>query len=184
MKNFICEPKDINIAELLANRSVVVGLDIGDKTIGVAVSDKRIRIASGITTITRNGSEKDFIKLKESVKNYNVGCIIFGWPVQMNGKPGPQCEKILEFAKKLKNYFENIPFSYWDERLSTCAVTNVLLKADLSRKKRKKVVDKSASIYILQGALDFLNKNRTQISDVSETPVSKENELSPISNIE
>ena len=160
MKNFICEPKDINVAELLANHSVIAGLDIGDKTIGVAVSDKRIRIASGITTIARNGSEKDFVKLKESVKNYNVGAIIFGWPVQMNGKPGPQCEKTLEFAEKLRSYFENVTFSYWDERLSTCAVTNVLLQADLSRKKRKKVVDKSASVYILQGVLDFLNKTQ------------------------
>ena len=158
MKNFICEPKNINVAKLLEDHSVIIGLDIGDKTIGVAVSDKRMRIASGITTVARNGSEKDFEKLKDSVKDYNVGAIIFGWPVQMNGKPGPQCEKILKFVEKLRNYFENIPFSYWDERLSTCAVTNVLLQADLSRKKRKKVVDKSASIYILQGALDFFNR--------------------------
>ncbi|MBO7641874.1 MAG: Holliday junction resolvase RuvX [Alphaproteobacteria bacterium] len=143
---------------MLAENSVIVGLDIGDKTIGIAVSDRRIKIASGITTVARNGSAKDFAKVKESVNRYKVGAIIFGWPVQMNGQPGPQCEKILEFVEELKNFFPDVPFSYWDERLSTCAVTQVLLKADLSRKKRKKVVDKSASIYILQGALDFLNR--------------------------
>lgn len=158
MKNFICELKNLDIEKLLAENSVIVGLDIGDKTVGIAVSDRRIKIASGITTVARNGSTKDFVKVKESVSKYKVGAIIFGWPVQMNGQLGPQCEKILEFVEELKNHFENIPFSYWDERLSTCAVTNVLLQADLSRKKRKKVVDKSASIYILQGALDFLNR--------------------------
>ena len=159
MKNFICELKNIDIKKLLADNSVIVGLDVGDKTVGISVSDRRIKIASGITTITRNGSARDFVKVKESINEYKIGCIIFGWPVQMNGQPGPQCEKVLKFVEELKNYFENIPFSYWDERLSTCAVTNVLLQADLSRKKQKKVVDKSASIYILQGALDFLNRN-------------------------
>ncbi len=159
MKNFICELKNIDIKKLLADNSVIVGLDVGDKTVGISVSDRRIKIASGVTTISRNGSKRDFLKVKESLNGYKIGCIIFGWPVQMNGQPGSQCEKILEFIEELKNYFEDIPFSYWDERLSTCAVTNVLLQADLSRKKRRKVVDKSASIYILQGALDFLNRN-------------------------
>lgn len=160
MKKFICELKNIDIEKLIADNSVVVGLDIGDKTVGISVSDRRIKIASGVTTITRNGSARDFAKVKESLDGYNVGCVIFGWPVQMNGQPGPQCEKILEFVEELKKHFENIPFSYWDERLSTCAVTNVLLQADLSRKKRKKVVDKSAAIYILQGALDFMNRKQ------------------------
>ncbi len=158
MKDFICELKNIDLKKLLADNSVIIGLDIGDKTVGIAVSDRRIKIASGITTILRNGSLQDFEKLKNTVDKYNVGCIIFGWPVQMNGQPGSQCEKILKFVEDLKDYFPNIPLSYWDERLSTCAVTNVLLKADVSRKKRKKVVDKSASIYILQGAIDFLNR--------------------------
>lgn len=158
MKDFICELENINLKKLLADNSVIIGLDIGDKTVGIAVSDRRIKIASGITTIFRNGSLQDFIKLKNTVDRYNVGCIIFGWPVQMNGNPGSQCEKILKFVEELKDFFPDIPFSYWDERLSTCAVTNVLLKADISRKKRKKVIDKSASTYILQGAIDFLNR--------------------------
>lgn len=158
MRNFISELKNIDISKLIAENSVIVGLDIGDKTVGIAISDRRIKIASGVTTIQRNGSARDFARVKESVSKYKVGTIIFGWPVQMNGQPGSQCEKILEFVEELKDYFPGIPFSYWDERLSTCAVTNVLLQADLSRKKRKKIVDKSASIYILQGAIDFLNR--------------------------
>lgn len=158
MEDFIYELKNVDLKKLLADNSVIIGLDIGDKTVGIAVSDRRIKIASGVTTVQRNGSQQDFEKLKNAVDKYNVGCIIFGWPVQMNGQPGSQCEKILKFVEKLKDYFPNIPFSYWDERLSTCAVTNVLLKADVSRKKRKKVVDKSASIYILQGAIDCLNR--------------------------
>ena len=73
---------------------------------------------------------------------------------------GPQCEKTLEFVEELKEYFENTSFSYWDERFSTSAVTNILITADLSRKKRKKVIDKNAAVYILQGALDFLNRTQ------------------------
>ena len=158
MRNFICELKNIDIRKLVSDNSVIIGLDIGDKTVGISVSDRRIKIASGITTVQRNDSTEDFVKIKESVSKYKIGAVIFGWPVQMNGQPGPQCEKILEFVEKLKDYFTDAYFSYWDERLSTCAVTNVLLTADLSRKKRKKVVDKSAAVYILQGAIDFLNR--------------------------
>lgn len=159
MKNFISELKSVDINKLLANQEVIIGLDIGDKTIGIAVSDRRLKIASGVTTLSRNGSSKDFIKLKETLEKYKVGCVIFGWPVQMNGQPGPQCEKILKFIEEFRKYFD-VEFSYWDERLSTCAVTNILLQADLSRKKRKQVVDKSAAIYILQGSLDFLENRK------------------------
>ncbi len=161
MKNFISELKNININQLLSEDSVILGLDIGDKTVGISVSDKRIRIASGVTTISRINTTRDFEKIKEAVKQYNIGCIIFGWPVQMNGQPGPQCEKTLKFVEELREYFNDTLFSYWDERLSTSAVTNILIKADVSRKKRKKVVDKNAAVYILQGAIDFLNRIQT-----------------------
>ncbi len=160
MRNFVCELRNVDINRLIARNLVIVGLDIGDKTIGIAVSDRSIKIASGITSVQRNGSVQDFGKVKNAISKYDVGIIIFGWPVQMNGRPGSQCEKILEFIEGLKDRFPGVLFSYWDERLSTCAVTNVLLEADLSRKKRKKVVDKGASIYILQGAIDFLNRSR------------------------
>ena len=105
MKDFICKLKNIDLKKLLADNSVIIGLDIGDKTVGIAVSDRRIKIASGITTILRNGTQQDFLKLKNAVDKYKVGCIIFGWPVQMNGQPGSQCEKILKFVEELKDFF-------------------------------------------------------------------------------
>ena len=158
MRNFIDELENISTSKLIAENSVIVGLDIGDKTIGIAVSDRRIKIASGITTVRRDATARDVAKVKESVSKYNVGVIVFGWPLQMNGQPGSQCKKILTFVKELKNSFQGVLFSYWDERLSTRAVTDILLQSDLSREKRKRVVDRSASVYILQGAIDFLNR--------------------------
>ena len=159
MDFFLSPIKDLNLDQILDKNSVLLGLDVGDTTVGVAVSDRRIKIASGITTISRKSLVNDCNKLQEAIKQYKIGGIIVGWPIQMNGIPGTQCEKVLKFAQALKDYFD-VPFFYWDERLSTCAVNSVLLQADLSRKKRKNVVDKSAAVYILQGAIDFLNRSK------------------------
>lgn len=156
MDFFLSPIKDLNLEQILNENSVLLGLDVGDTTVGVAVSDRRIKIASGITTISRKSLVNDCNKLQEVLKQYKIGSIIVGWPIQMNGIPGAQCEKVLKFAQALKDYLD-VPFFCWDERLSTCAVNNILLQADLSRKKRKSVVDKSAAVYILQGAIDFLN---------------------------
>lgn len=161
------ELNSINTNQLISDNCIAVGLDVGDKTIGVAISDRRIKISSGVTTISRNGSSQDCIKLKSILEKYAVGCIVFGWPVQMNGIPGSQCEKVLKFAEGLRNYFD-IPFVYWDERLSTRAVDNVMIQADISRKKRKKVVDKNAAVYILQGTIDFLNRNQKNTNSIKE----------------
>lgn len=155
---FITELKELNTQEIIANNKVIAGLDIGDKTVGISISDRRLKIASGITTIQRNGTSKDLETFKKAIENYDIGAIIFGWPVQMNGLPGAQCEKILNFVTELSEIFK-VPFCKWDERCSTCAVDKILIQADMSRKKRKKVIDKSAAIYILQGALDCINKN-------------------------
>jgi len=148
---------EIAVAELIASDSVIIGLDVGDKTVGIAVSDRRIRIASGITTISRNGSGNDFLLLLDAVKSYKIGLVVFGWPLQMNGLPGEQCKKVMEFIEQLHEY---LPTNYtkWDERLSTRAVDNLMIKADMSRKKRQKSIDKGAATYILQGALDCLNR--------------------------
>lgn len=156
MKFFFTELKDVDITSMRKQDKIIVGLDIGTKTIGVSVSDRRFKIASGVTTVLRNGTDRDYRFLCESLKKYNVGAILFGWPVQMNGLPGAQCEKISEFVENIPKYFE-VPLIKWDERFSTRVVDDVLIQADLSRKKRKQVIDKSAAIYILQGALDYLN---------------------------
>jgi putative Holliday junction resolvase len=153
---FIKNLAEIKISEFLARKSVIMGLDVGDKTVGIAVSDRRIKIAGGITTISRNGTDRDFKLLLESVENYQIGLVIVGWPLQMNGLAGKQCEKVLEFAHGLSKYI-GVDFAPWDERLSTKAVNGPMVGADLSRQKRKKSIDRSAAVYILQGAIDFLN---------------------------
>ncbi len=161
MDFFITELRDLNILELINNKQTILGLDVGDKNIGVSIADRNLKIASGITTIHRK--DKIYINIDEIQKiskSYKVGAIIFGWPIQMNGVPGQQCKKVLNFIFELQNNIP-IPFCRWDERFSTCVVDDVLIKANMSRKKRKKVIDKNAAVYILQGALDFLNRNKT-----------------------
>ncbi|MDR1983194.1 MAG: Holliday junction resolvase RuvX [Holosporaceae bacterium] len=155
---FIKDILKVKIDELIASKAVIIGLDIGDKTVGVAVSDSRIKIASGLATVSRNGTDRDFNFLMDAVSHYKIGLIIFGWPLQMNGLPGKQCEKTLEFTERLSKYI-NADFARWDERFSTKVVDDLMIQADLSRKKRKKAVDQSAAVYILQGAIDFLNRN-------------------------
>ena len=156
---FACikELRDIQVSALLEMNNVIVGLDVGDKTVGVAVSDRGIRIATGVTTVVRKGYDVDFKKLLTALAPYNIGLIVFGWPVMMNGMAGDQCEKVLQFITQLHDY---IPTDYakWDERLSTRAVETAMIQANLSRAKRKKVIDKGAATYILQGAIDFLNR--------------------------
>jgi putative Holliday junction resolvase len=153
---FLKNLAEIKIDEMIASKSVLIGLDVGDKTVGIAVSDVRIKIASVVTTISRKGTDADFRSILECVKDYRIGLVIFGWPLQMNGVPGEQCEKVLKFVQQLSK-FCNTHFAKWDERYSTKVVNNLMIQADLSRKKRKKLVDQSAAVYILQGAIDFLN---------------------------
>ncbi|MDR2645757.1 MAG: Holliday junction resolvase RuvX [Holosporaceae bacterium] len=153
LKNLI----EIKIEEIVASEAVILGLDVGDKTVGVAISDRRMKIASGITTISRNGTDRDFKLLLKCVRDCKIGLIVFGWPLQMNGLAGDQCKKVLKFACQLSNFFDT-PFAKWDERFSTRAVSSLMIQADLSRGKRKKVINQSAAVYILQGALDFFNR--------------------------
>lgn len=158
MSDFFITPlESISIADLTAKNHVIAGLDIGDKRVGISISDRRICISSGVTTITRKGYAKDFELVKEALAPYSVGVIVFGWPVQMNGHPGPQCEKIYEFVSELSQYIPTI-YSKWDERFSTKAVESIMIQANVSRKKRQQVIDKGAATYILQGAIDFLHK--------------------------
>ncbi|MDR2158381.1 MAG: Holliday junction resolvase RuvX [Holosporaceae bacterium] len=153
---FIKNLSEIKIDELRDSKSVAIGLDVGDKTVGIAVSDGNIKVASGAITILRKGTDTDFQLLQENIKRWKIGLIIVGWPLQMNGLPGKQCEKVLEFARRLFRYV-NVDFAKWDERFSTKVVDNLMISADLSRKKRKKAINHNAAAYILQGAIDFLN---------------------------
>lgn len=135
----------------------VLGLDVGDKTIGVAVSDPLGFTAQGIKTIIRTSKKKDIEELREICNKYEVESIVVGLPKNMNGTIGPQGEKVLSFCEYIKLNI-NIPIKLWDERLTTVAAHRAMLEADLSRAKRKKIVDKIAATYILQGYLDSLSK--------------------------
>ena len=134
----------------------ILGLDIGSKTIGVAISDPLGWTAQGITTIRRTKKEQDLEEIKKICKEYTVETIVVGLPKNMNGTIGESGERVLEFSERIKEATE-LKVEMWDERLTTVAAHKAMLEADLSRNKRKKIVDKIAAIYILQGYLDRLS---------------------------
>ncbi|MGK0467970.1 Holliday junction resolvase RuvX [Clostridium sp.] len=133
----------------------ILGLDIGDRTIGVAVCDPLGLTAQGITTIKRKSVVLDIEEIAQICKKYEVETIVSGLPKNMNGTIGPQGEKIQRFCDKLKEIMD-LEVKMWDERLTTVAANRVMLEGDLSRAKRKKIVDKIAATFILQGYLDSL----------------------------
>ncbi|WP_330375457.1 Holliday junction resolvase RuvX [Inediibacterium massiliense] len=130
-----------------------MGLDVGDKTIGVAVSDIMGMIAQGVETIRRVGKKADYKRLEEIMKEKDVTKIVVGLPKNMNGTIGPQGEKVLSFVEGLKNRFK-VEIILWDERLTTVAAERTLIEGDVRRENRKKVIDMVAATYILQGYLD------------------------------
>ena len=134
----------------------LMGLDIGDRTIGVAVSDLMGWTAQGITTIRRKNLEYDLQELEKLVKEYGVEAFVLGLPLNMNGTEGEAVEKVKSMAGELESKFA-LPIYYQDERLSTVSAHRALIEGDVSRKGRKKVVDKLAAVFILQTYLDNPN---------------------------
>ncbi|WP_229426542.1 Holliday junction resolvase RuvX [Microvirga alba] len=130
-----------------------MGVDLGTKTIGLALSDVEKRIATPLETIKRVKFTPDVGRIKELVAQYDVGGFVFGLPLNMDGSEGPRSQATRAFVRNLKPLIA-LPVLFWDERLSTVAVTRTLLDADASRAKRADAVDKMAAAYILQGALD------------------------------
>lgn len=141
----------------LATNSPILGLDLGEKTIGIAVSDKQRCVASGLKTIRRTKFSVDVKILIEVINYRQIGGIILGLPKNMNGSEGPRCQSTRAFAKNLSEKID-IPITFWDERLSSIAAEKALLEANISRKRRSEVIDYVAASYILQGALDRLGK--------------------------
>lgn len=135
----------------------ILGLDVGDKTIGVAVSDPLGITAQGITTIRRSSLDNDISQIKDIIEEYNVSKIIVGLPKNMNNSLGTQGQKVMKFAGKLKRRI-HLDIEYEDERLTTVMAEKVLIQGDLTRSRRKKVIDKVAATYILQSYLDRKNK--------------------------
>lgn len=133
----------------------ILGLDVGDRTIGVAISDPLGFTAQGITTIKRKKIEEDMNELLKICDEYKVEKIVSGLPKNMNGTVGEQGEKVKMFCEELKKHIDK-DIIFWDERLTTVAAHKAMLEADMSRKKRKQIVDKIAATYILQGYLDSI----------------------------
>jgi putative Holliday junction resolvase len=137
----------------------IIGLDLGDKTIGIAVSDPSGLIAQGMKTIRRTVENEDIEQIKKIVENFMVEEIIVGFPKNMNGSIGPQGEKVIRFVENLKKEI-SLPIFLWDERLTTVEANRMLIeKADVRRSKRKLVIDKVAATLILQSYLDSKRKN-------------------------
>ncbi len=137
----------------------IMGLDVGSKTIGVAVSDAFGWTAQGVKTIKIDEEKEQFglDELQEIINQYEIEKVVIGLPKNMNGTIGPRGEASIAFAELIKEKFA-LPVELWDERLTTMAAERVLLEADVSRKKRKKVIDKMAAVMILQGYLDSMSK--------------------------
>ena len=151
------KPEDLRAAAPKGSR--LLGLDLGTKTIGLALSDTTWNIAGPFDTVRRTKFTQDAEKLLEVIEAEHVGALVIGLPVNMDGSEGPRCQSTRAFADNLLKKRE-IPILFWDERLSTAAVERMLVKEmDVSRKQRAQVVDKLAASYILQGALDALTRS-------------------------
>ena len=138
----------------------IMALDVGSRTIGIACSDALLMTAQGIETIRRTSLEKDFNRLRELISEYEVHELVVGMPKNMNGTKGERAEKTEEFVEKMKAVID-LPVTFWDERLSTVMAERQLIAADVSRKKRKGVIDKMAAVVILQGYLDRLQFSKS-----------------------
>lgn len=135
----------------------LMGLDLGEKTIGLALSDISHTIASPLETIRRTKFGKDLEALRALAVKHGVGGLVLGMPLNMDGSSGPRVQATRAFAANVEKLWA-VPLAVWDERLSTAAVTRMMIEGDLSRARRAELVDKLAAAYILQGALDFLKR--------------------------
>lgn len=155
-----------NLEELkpaMPRHARLMGLDIGEKTIGLSVCDPGFSVASPIGTIRRTKFTQDVQELARAMKDRDVRGLIIGLPVNMDGTEGPRCQSVREFARQIlmrpQMFAQGEPeIAFWDERLSTSAVERMMIEWDMTRKRRDEVVDKMAAAYILQGALDFMKR--------------------------
>ena len=152
------------LKERLPTGARLLGLDLGDKTIGLAISDRGLTVASPLETLRRTKFTRDAAALAEICAERRVGGLVLGLPVNMDGSEGPRCQSARQFARNLEEAAGlDLPAAFWDERLSTAAVERLLVdEADMSRRRRAQVVDKMAAAYILQGALDALARRADQ----------------------
>ena len=144
-----------NLPPHLARDARLLGLDVGTKTIGMALSDVTRSVATPFDTIRRTKFTADAKTIREVVEKNQVGALVIGFPLNLDGSEGPRAQSTRAFARNLAAHVA-VPMVFWDERLSTAAVERHLIEADASRKRRAEVIDRMAAAYILQGALDRL----------------------------
>ena len=144
-----------DFASALPRGAALIGLDIGSRTLGIAVSDRMRRVASPLETLRRRRFAEDAARLLALAEAREVGGMVLGLPLNMDGSEGPRCQATRAFARNLAR-LTDLPLTFWDERLSTVAAERALLEADTSRRRRAEVIDHVAAAFILQGALDRL----------------------------
>ena len=148
-----------NLIESLNTSQILVGLDLGTKTLGVAVSDRLKIIASPLSTIQRNGTKKDLLKLQEILNDYEIGGFIVGLPLSLDNSDNQQTQLVRNFNQELINFFK-LPSVFWDERFSSDVIFKEMRKSNMSTNKIKNKLDQQSASYILQGYLERYRKNK------------------------
>jgi len=146
-----------DLPKLLALEARLLGLDVGTKTVGMALSDVTRSIATPYHTVRRTKFTQDAKAIEAAIEEHEVGALVIGFPLNLDGSEGPRAQSTRAFARNLAALIA-VPMVFWDERLSTAAVERHLIEADASRKRRAEVIDRMAAAYILQGALDRLKR--------------------------
>ncbi len=149
----ICNPTDLKA--LLKPGARLLGLDVGTKTVGLALSDTRLVIASPLDTIRRTRFRDDAKRIVHEIEKHGVGGLVVGLPLGLDGRPTPRVQGVRQFASNLLTVID-LPLAFWDERMSTAAVERGMIEGDLSRRRRSEIIDRVAAAYILQGLLDRL----------------------------
>ena len=149
----------INLVESLNTSQILVGLDLGTKTLGVAVSDRFKIIASPLSTIQRNGTKKDLLKLQEILNDYEIGGFIVGLPLSLDNSENQQTQLVRNFNKELIDFF-SLPSVFWDERFSSDVIFKEMRRSNMSKNKIKNKLDQQSASYILQGYLERYRKNK------------------------
>lgn len=159
-----------HLADARAANTRLLGLDVGTRTVGLALSDGLLMVATPLQTLRRTRFARDAAALQGIVAENEVGGLVIGLPVSMDGREGPRCQSVRQFARNLDGHMD-VPMAFWDERLSTAAVERMLIdEVDMSRRRRRQVVDKLAAAYILQGALDAIAAAAARRAAASREP--------------
>ena len=149
----ICNPGDLK--QILAKDARLLGLDVGTKTIGLALSDTLLMVATPLRTIRRKRFKADAAEVFREVDARGAGALVVGLPIGLDGRETPRSQSVRDFARNLLA-IRDLPIVFWDERLSTAAVERTMIEADITRRRRSEIVDRTAAAYILQGLLDRL----------------------------